>query len=301
MANGLIDTSTLTPLPAQPHLRLRATAAAAWVALAAAVLAAYGWVLTATDAYRDRATQERIFRQRYTTTYLPGRPRKSWLGRWWYLKAGYAAAAVPGTSNHGLGITVDVANLGGFGSTKYRQFAALAEPAGWSNAEGRSINEFWHWSHLGGGSVVTNPIGGGGGTLPGVDVTPPTPIAKDWFDMATRDDLKVALREVLTEQGVDQDGINGIVYRLLKAPEITQADLDRVELALRQQFAPSGEAHKRLAAMIPAAVWEHELTYTNGTKAKAWQVLRDAREIGRRLEARWRKFVGLPADPTEGA
>jgi hypothetical protein len=181
MANGLVDTSTLTRLPAQPHLRLSAAAAAAWVALDAANYAAFGWHIIATDAYRDYATQERIFRQRFTTAYLSGRPRKWWLGRWWYLKRGYAMAATPGTSNHGLGITVDVANLGGFGGTRYRQFASIAEPRGWSNAEGRSINEAWHWNYRGSASTVTNPIWGGG-PVPGVTVTPPAPIEEPDLD-----------------------------------------------------------------------------------------------------------------------
>ncbi|MCG7284950.1 M15 family metallopeptidase [Cellulomonas sp. ACRRI] len=181
MANGLIDTRTLTPVRSQPSLRLTATAEASLAVVAAVILAVYGWVLTLTDAYRDYATQERIFRQRYTTTYLPGRPFKVWQGRRWYLKAGYAAAAVPGTSNHGLGITVDVANLGGFNGTRYKQFAAVAEPRGWSNAEGRAINEAWHWNHVGGGAgTVTNPIGGGTATPTVPDLTAPAPpIAPD--------------------------------------------------------------------------------------------------------------------------
>ena len=178
MANGTLDTGTLTALPAQPHLRLTAAAAAAWVWLVATIWTTYGWVLTATDAYRDYAAQERLFRQRYTTTYLPGRPSKVWQGRRWYLKAGYAAAAVPGTSNHGLGITVDVANLGGFNGTRYRQFASIAEPAGWSNAEGRSINEAWHWNYRGGGSAVSNPITSPGAVAAAPDVATPDPISR---------------------------------------------------------------------------------------------------------------------------
>lgn len=165
-----MTTVTLAPLPAQPHLRLAAPAATAWVALCDAVAATWGWVPRATDAYRPYADQERIFRLRYTTTYLPGRPSKTWQGRRWYLRRGYAAAAVPGTSNHGRGIAVDVADLGGFTGARYRQLAALAEPRGWSNAEGRSIAEAWHWNYLGGGST-TDPVGGG--PVPDAAVPPP--------------------------------------------------------------------------------------------------------------------------------
>ena len=176
--NGQLDTSTLTPVRSQPSLRLTAAAEAAFAALRAAVYAAYGWWLTLTDAYRDYATQERIFRQRYTTTYLPGRPRKWWLGRWWYLKAGYATAAVPGTSNHGWGTTVDITGLGGFGGAKSQQLASVAPNHGWSNAEGASIGEAWHWNHVGTATPVSNPISGGA-AVPDVTVTPPAPIEED--------------------------------------------------------------------------------------------------------------------------
>lgn len=178
-ANGQIDPGTLTPVRSQPYLRLTAATEAAFAALRAAVYAAYGWWLTLTDAYRDYATQERIFRERYTTTYLPGRPRKFWLGRWWYLKQGYATAAVPGTSNHGWGTTVDAANLGGFGGEKYHQLAAVAPYYGWSNAEGAAIGEAWHWNHVGGTTPVSNPASGGGTATPTApSPTAPTPIAR---------------------------------------------------------------------------------------------------------------------------
>jgi hypothetical protein len=177
-SNGRINTSTLTPVPSQPHLRLRSGVATAWAALCALVLVTYGWVVTLTDAYRDYPAQERIFRQRYTTTYLPGRPSKVWLGKRWYLKAGYAAAATPGTSNHGYGITVDVANLGGFTSARYRQFATLAVASGWSNAEGKSINEPWHWNYTGPADTTSKP-GGGTGTVPAAPELPTVdPIAR---------------------------------------------------------------------------------------------------------------------------
>ncbi|GEM_PF-3401871 len=247
MTNGLLDVSTLTPLPAQPHLRLRAAVAAAWVELVAAVLATYGWVVALTDAYRDYATQERLFRQRYTTTYLPGRPSKVWLGRRWYLKAGYAAAAVPGTSNHGLGITVDVAGLGGFTGTRYRQFAALAEPRGWSNAEGRSIGEAWHWTKTNGDTTtVTNPIGGGVVSTPDVVVTPPTPIEED--------DMPYTTEQL---QNISRQATHDAVVAIMRSTEFKKIVHDQADLSIREQFAPDGEAARRLLAqdlekVIPA-------------------------------------------------
>jgi hypothetical protein len=90
-------------------VRLVAPAARAWRALAYAAIKA-GHTLKPTgpaDSYRPYEVQERIFRQRYTTTYLAGRPYKVWNGRRWYQKPGTAVAAVPGSSNHGLGLAVD--------------------------------------------------------------------------------------------------------------------------------------------------------------------------------------------------
>lgn len=111
-SNGRLDPSILVATPGQAggqEVRLVAPAARAWRALTAAALQA-GHVLKPTslhDSYRPYEVQERIFRQRYTTDYLAGRPFKSWNGQRWYQRPGTAVAAVPGTSNHGWGLAVD--------------------------------------------------------------------------------------------------------------------------------------------------------------------------------------------------
>lgn len=111
--NGRIPDTLLESIPGQdggPTIRLVEPAARAWKAMQAAALAD-GVVLKATstvDSFRPYAVQEKIFRQRYTTTPLRGRPSRSWEGARWYQKPGTAAAAVPGTSNHGLGLACDV-------------------------------------------------------------------------------------------------------------------------------------------------------------------------------------------------
>ncbi len=185
MSNGMIDTSTLTMVPGQSSLRLTAAAAASWGRLRAAVQAAHGWTPTLTDAYRDYATQERIFRERYTSTYLSGRPTKRWNGATWYLRSRRATAATPGTSNHGLGTTVDITGLGGFNGARYRELAAIAGSHGWNNIEGRSISEAWHWTHV---PTSDEQLTSAGGTTTGTvtDVpasTAPTPLAQEDDDM----------------------------------------------------------------------------------------------------------------------
>jgi LAS superfamily LD-carboxypeptidase LdcB len=65
------------------------------------------------DTYRTYQEQVALFTSRYTMTPLPGRPSKVWEGRRWWQKPNTAIAAVPGTSNHGLGIAVDIADASG--------------------------------------------------------------------------------------------------------------------------------------------------------------------------------------------
>lgn len=147
---GKLDAALLTPV--QGSLRLLSSAAVAWLWVAAEVHRRFGWTPQLTDAYRDYARQVAFFTERYTTakvTYAPGRTdRRWWNGRWWYRRPGQAAAAVPGTSNHGRGDTIDVGGLGSFDSVRYRQFAQVAAEAGWDNTEGRAVGEPWHWQHF---------------------------------------------------------------------------------------------------------------------------------------------------------
>jgi LAS superfamily LD-carboxypeptidase LdcB len=111
-SNGRLDPGILKATPGQaggPLVELVEPATRAWRALTAAALEA-GHVLKISgpsSAYRTYAMQEYIFRQRYTTTPNGTRPRR-WEGQLWYKKPGVAAAAVPGTSNHGWGLAVDV-------------------------------------------------------------------------------------------------------------------------------------------------------------------------------------------------
>lgn len=111
-SNGRLGGDILETTPGQAGgatVVLVKPAARAWRALCAAAKRA-GHTLKATsvaDSYRIYEIQERIFRERYTTTFLAGRPYKIWNGRRWYQRPGTAIAAVPGTSNHGWASAVD--------------------------------------------------------------------------------------------------------------------------------------------------------------------------------------------------
>lgn len=68
-----------------------------------------GFELTHVGAYRPYDRQVALFNQRYTTTPLPGRPTKVWEGVTYWQKPKTAMAATPGTSNHGWGLAIDLA------------------------------------------------------------------------------------------------------------------------------------------------------------------------------------------------
>jgi hypothetical protein len=105
---------------------LRCDAAAAFGALNQAYAARFGAPLCVTDSYRTFDAQVRLYAQKP------------------------ALAAVPGTSNHGWGLALDL--CGGaqsFGSPQYAWLRANAPSAGWVNPEwawpGRGREEPWHW------------------------------------------------------------------------------------------------------------------------------------------------------------
>lgn len=98
-----------------------------------------GITLNLTDGYRPLATQERIFSERYVRNYNPLRctlSSKVYKGvRYWKLR-GVATAAVPGTSNHGWGVAVDM-HSAGLGSQRnpgpeLRWLDAHARNFGWT-------------------------------------------------------------------------------------------------------------------------------------------------------------------------
>lgn len=147
--NGKLDPKILVTVPGQAgglDLLLVSPAARAWKALAAAALKA-GHVLKPSGAwcsYRPYDEQVRIFLQRYQTTPIRMGDGKyhtrTWNGRTYYQKPGTAAAAVPGTSNHGWAITVDAG--------EERDSDAAAEPLDNATLAWLLANEQrFGWSH----------------------------------------------------------------------------------------------------------------------------------------------------------
>lgn len=149
VTNGTLTTIDTRALATAPGHRLREDAAKSFDRLAAACVRRYGWVPRLTDSYRSLATQERIFKARYVRQATGGGyygDVRRWNGARYVRRRGYAAAAIPGRSNHGWGLAVDCTDLAnaGFTGTRYKQLVALGAGYGWTNTEGRKVGESWH-------------------------------------------------------------------------------------------------------------------------------------------------------------
>ncbi|RBY88874.1 D-alanyl-D-alanine carboxypeptidase [Blastococcus sp. TBT05-19] len=127
--NGLIPPSAMCPLGAAGHT-LRCDAAAAYRAMSQAYAAAFGGPLCITDSYRTYGSQVRLYGQKP------------------------ALAAVPGTSNHGWGLAVDLCGgIERFGTPQYAWMVANAGRFGylhptWADP-GNGREEPWHWEYAG--------------------------------------------------------------------------------------------------------------------------------------------------------
>ena len=109
--NGELNPALLRDIKA-PAGKLHRLAATAWNAMQ---LAAYfdGIELKHVGAYRPLAQQVALFNERYSATKTPRKPEvtRKYQGKTWYLKKGMAPAGTPGTSNHGIGLAIDVASV----------------------------------------------------------------------------------------------------------------------------------------------------------------------------------------------
>lgn len=125
LTNGLIPGDKLCSLGVGNHA-LRCDAATAYVQLSNAFAQRFGHQVCITDSYRSYAQQVALYAQKPSL------------------------AALPGTSNHGWGLAVDL--CGGvqkFGSTEHRWMKANAGRFGWVHPRwaepGGSRPEPWHW------------------------------------------------------------------------------------------------------------------------------------------------------------
>jgi cell wall-associated NlpC family hydrolase len=127
--NGLIPPSAMCPLGVAGH-SLRCDAAAAYRAMSAAFAAAFGSPICITDSYRSYASQVRLYGEKPTL------------------------AAIPGTSNHGWGLAVDLCGgIEHYGTAQYAWMKANAGRFGYLHPDwaepGNGREEPWHWEYAG--------------------------------------------------------------------------------------------------------------------------------------------------------
>jgi D-alanyl-D-alanine carboxypeptidase len=132
--NGQLPDSVLCTLWESKH-RLRADAAVAIAKLNIAYKQKFGDDICLTDSYRTLASQQRLAA----------------------IKPGLAAKA--GTSNHGLGLAVDLCDgIEKLGSTRYEWMRDNAPAYGWDNPTwarpgGSGPQEAWHWEFVAGEGI----------------------------------------------------------------------------------------------------------------------------------------------------
>lgn len=154
VTNGKLPAKLLRNIKA-PNGQLHALAATAWNCLQ---LAAYfdGIELRHVGAYRPLSEQMALFNNRYANKPTGRTPQvtRTYQGATWYLKKGMAAAGTPGTSNHGLGLAVDVADCSGkrlawllgdgFATSKALKFGFT-----WEVKDSKNPNaEAWHLRYV---------------------------------------------------------------------------------------------------------------------------------------------------------
>lgn len=242
-------------LETAPGQELAAGAAPAWDRLSRRITASYGWVPVLTDSVRPYLVQVRIFLERYTPQATGGGyygDVRRWNGVRYVRMRGHAAAAVPGTSNHGLGLAVDVSGLGGFGGERYREMASVATSFGWTNDAGRTVNEAWHWQY---DARLDRHNGSGGGTPSPV----PDPKPDDEEDEMNADEKRMllAVYDTLTG-GIPGVKFEGEVLSLVKAAVAQTGPITRggVARSLRQEVADTLTlAQKATPDAVAEAVW----------------------------------------------
>ena len=145
--NGQLPGSSLAVIPGSSQ-RIRIDLVEQVAAWRGAFAHRFGRSLEVTDGYRSLEEQERIFRARYTTQVLAGRPRRTWNGVVWYQRPRTAQAAVPGTSNHGWAAAMDLGSRINQRSTAEHSWAVDVAPAfgfRWPERWAGPAEEWWHF------------------------------------------------------------------------------------------------------------------------------------------------------------
>jgi LAS superfamily LD-carboxypeptidase LdcB len=157
--NGELNQSLLRSIKA-PSGRLHRLAATAWNCMQ---LAAYfdHIELKHVGAYRPLSEQMALFNNRYQRSETGRVPKvtRTYQGQTWFLKKGMAPAGTPGTSNHGIGLAIDIANASGkrlewLLGDGFLTSNALKYGFSWQVADTKDKNfEAWHLQYFAGDTL----------------------------------------------------------------------------------------------------------------------------------------------------
>jgi len=168
VVNGNVTPNLLTTTTAGKQLAI--APAASYERLNAAFVQRFGKRLDITYGYRSIDQQWALFRL-----------------------YGYPHAAIPGTSNHGLGLAVDLGSgVQTYRSPEWSWMNTVGRTHGWVPLnEGNLSFEPWHWAYLGhdqhaAASTVSNPVT----VTPAITMPPPpaplpAPLTQEEEDMAS--------------------------------------------------------------------------------------------------------------------
>lgn len=157
--NGELNQSLLRSIKA-PSGKLHRLAATAWNCMQ---LAAYfdGVELKHVGAYRPLSEQMALFNNRYQRSDTGRVPQvtRTYQGQTWFLKKGVAPAGTPGTSNHGIGLAIDVASASGkrlewLLGDGFMTSNALKYGFSWQVSDSKDKNfEAWHLQYFAGDTL----------------------------------------------------------------------------------------------------------------------------------------------------
>lgn len=150
--NGAVPKSALSSLDGQPGAHLVHSAANAYNRAKAEIKKKTGINISVVGWNRTLQEQKNLFFSRYKVQLFGRGPYGD--VRWYrgkrYVRVSGAAAARPGTSNHGWGLAIDIANFGGVGNFNHpnrSRALPILRKHGFSDTEGRKVGEPWHFVH----------------------------------------------------------------------------------------------------------------------------------------------------------
>ena len=127
-----------------------------------------GFILRNVGDYRPLTKQTAMFKDRYSLKNLGRNPKvtRKYQGKVWYLKPGKSPSGVPGTSNHGFGLAIDLAYdrngaLVPMGGKCFDWLCKNAPKYGFylqgSNPKSPEF-EAWHWQYVRGDKPPVLPV-----------------------------------------------------------------------------------------------------------------------------------------------